>query len=180
MFFYVIYLAFNNNQTPKLITVIYNALLPWFTAFGGKISSRIFTLKSSSSSDFITWFFFLWYWLVIIVSFLAKILRPINCVNDHTDFWKLSFQDPTTPIAYGIIKLHDHIMFFLVVILFVVGYLLFSTYKNFYYGSLNSDTIDNKNRSVFGTVLPTYQKGLFFNVKERTYNINHGTTIEII
>jgi hypothetical protein len=44
----------------------------------------------------------------------------------------MGFQDPVTPIAYGIIKLHDHILFFLVLIVFVVGYLLYSTFERFY------------------------------------------------
>jgi len=53
-------------------------------------------------------------------------------LENHSDFWKLGFQNPITPIAYGIVKLHDHIFFFLVVILFIVGYLLYTSYK-FYY-----------------------------------------------
>lgn len=71
-------------------------------------------------------------------------------------------------------------MFFLAVILFVVGYLLFSTYKKFYYGDMNNDLPDSKNISSFSSLISTYKDNLFFNVKNRTYNINHGTTIEII
>jgi len=32
----------------------------------------------------------------------------------------------------------------------------------------------------FSSLISTYKDNLLFNVKNRTYNINHGTTIEII
>jgi len=62
----------------------------------------------------------------------------------------------------------------------VVGYLLFSTYKKFYYGSLNNDLPDSKDTSLFNNLISDYKESLSFNVTNRTYNINHGTTIEII
>jgi hypothetical protein len=62
----------------------------------------------------------------------------------------------------------------------VVGYLLFSTYKQFYYGSLNNDLPESKGISLFNTLVGGYKENLLFNVTNRTYNINHGTTIEII
>jgi cytochrome c oxidase subunit 2 len=62
----------------------------------------------------------------------------------------------------------------------VVGYLLLSTYRKFYYGSLNNDLPESKNISLFATLINTYKENLSFNVVNRTYNINHGTTIEII
>jgi hypothetical protein len=71
-------------------------------------------------------------------------------------------------------------MFFLAVILFIVGYLLFSTYKKFYYGDMNSDLPESKNIPIFSNLISNYKDNLSFNVKNRTYNINHGTTIEII
>jgi hypothetical protein len=71
-------------------------------------------------------------------------------------------------------------MFFLAVILFVVGYLLFSTYKKFYYGGLNNDLPDSKAISLFDSLIAGYKESLLFNITNRTYNINHGTTIEII
>jgi hypothetical protein len=71
-------------------------------------------------------------------------------------------------------------MFFLVVILFVVGYLLFSTYKKFYYGSLNNDLPDSKGTAAFSSLIDALKENLLFSVNNRTYNISHGTTIEII
>jgi len=44
-----------------------------------------------------------------------------------------SFQEPVTPIMYGILSLHDHILFFLSLILFIVVYILISTLNEFYY-----------------------------------------------
>ena len=71
-------------------------------------------------------------------------------------------------------------MFFLAVILFVVGYLLFSTYKKFYYGLLNNDLPESKGVTSFTSLIDSLKESLSFSVNSRTYNINHGTTIEII
>jgi hypothetical protein len=60
-----------------------------------------------------------------------------------------------------------------------VGYLLYSTYKKFYYGSLNNDWVD-LTESKFSSAISSLKESLNFNVNNRTYNINHGTTIEII
>ena len=40
-------------------------------------------------------------------------------------------QDAVTPIMYGISALHDHILFFLSMILFIVGYIFISTIEKF-------------------------------------------------
>jgi len=42
-------------------------------------------------------------------------------------------QDPVTPIMYGISSLHDHILFFLAIILFIVMYIFISTIVEFKY-----------------------------------------------
>lgn len=100
------------------------------------------------------------------------------CSDSYVNFWKLSFQDPVTPIAYGIIKLHDHILFFLAIILFVVSYLLYSTYKHFYYGSLNFNYYYNNTSE--NTIMEYYRNSLVESVKNKAYNITHGTVIEIV
>jgi uncharacterized membrane protein len=51
-------------------------------------------------------------------------------------------QEPVTPIAYGIMKLHDHILFFLVIILFIVSFLLYDTYINGYYDLYKNKSMD--------------------------------------
>lgn len=178
VFFYLIYLAFNNNNTPKLIKVTHSFFSPYISL----ITQRFLTIppiKSVSDSSFFK-FKLSFVFFIIASSTFFIFYNPLLCLNDHTNSWKIGFQDPTTPIAYGIIKLHDHILFFLAVILFVVGYLLLSTYRKFYYGSLNNDLPESKNISLFATLINTYKENLSFNVVNRTYNINHGTTIEII
>ena len=66
--------------------------------------------------------------------------------------WGLYFQDSATPQMEGILELHDYIMFYLVTILFGVGWIMVSIIKNF-----------SKNKS------PISLKYL-----------NHGTLIELI
>lgn len=44
----------------------------------------------------------------------------------------LGFQDPASPIMEGIIDLHNHIMFYLVLILFFVLYMFFAILRDFY------------------------------------------------
>lgn len=172
VFFYLIYLAFNNNNTPKIVSVTHSFLEPYIERARGFIALPKPALSESFRNGVSLFAVFATY---NVYAFLCSDI--ITCVDDHTDFWKIGFQDPTTPIAYGIIKLHDHILFFLAVILFVVGYLLYSTYKKFYYGSLNNDLPESKDIS---SLIATYKESLLFNVTNRTYNINHGTTIEII
>ena len=175
VFFYLIYLAFNNNNTPKIVSVTHSFLEPYIERARGFIALPKPALSESFRNGVSLFAVFATY---NVYAFLCSDI--ITCVDDHTDFWKIGFQDPTTPIAYGIIKLHDHILFFLAVILFVVGYLLYSTYKKFYYGSLNNDLPESKDISLFDSLIATYKESLLFNVTNRTYNINHGTTIEII
>jgi cytochrome c oxidase subunit 1 len=176
IFFYLIYLAFNNNVTPKIVSEIHSFAKPYLDMLRERLLN-LPSLKAGSNTSFS-----LLNCSIVIFSLLLLVIfnSEIWCSNDHTDSWKIGFQEPVTPIAYGIIKLHDHILFFLVVILFVVGYLLFSTYKKFYYGSLNSDIPESKAISSFSSLINNYKESLLFNVSHRSYNINHGTTIEII
>jgi len=48
------------------------------------------------------------------------------------NIFALGFQDPATPIMEGIIDLHNHIMFYLVLILFFVLYMFFAILFDFY------------------------------------------------
>ncbi len=45
--------------------------------------------------------------------------------------WGIYFQDSATPQMEGLVELHDNIMFYLVLILFAVGWMMFSIVKNF-------------------------------------------------
>lgn len=185
IFFYLIYLAFNNNVTPKVVVKAHGFVKPYIDTVLKNLPT-IPSYKLASSNSFFNSSILIWIGQVILTGIIVIVWATwfeqdtLLCVNDHTDSWKVSFQDPITPIAYGIIKLHDHIMFFLAVILFVVGYLLFSTYKKFYYGSMNSDLPESKDISSFDSLIDKLKENLSFSVNSRTYNINHGTTIEII
>lgn len=66
--------------------------------------------------------------------------------------WGFYFQDTATPQMEGIVELHDNILFYLVIILFGVGWLLVSIIKNYNY-----------------TETPITHK-----------RFTHGTTIELI
>ena len=66
--------------------------------------------------------------------------------------WGVYFQDSASPQMEGLVELHDSIMFYLVLILFTVGWIMFSTVINFIYSKTQ---ISHK-------------------------YLNHGTTIELI
>ena len=71
---------------------------------------------------------------------------------DAPQAWGLYFQDSATPQMEGLVELHDNIMYYLVTILFSVGWILLSLIKNY---------IENKS--------PIAHKYL-----------NHGTLIELV
>jgi len=50
---------------------------------------------------------------------------------DAPSAWGLYFQDSATPQMEGLEELHDNIMYFLVIILFSVGWVLYSIITNF-------------------------------------------------
>jgi len=83
-------------------------------------------------------------------------MKYILCTNsvllDAPSSWGIYFQDSATPQMEALVELHDNIMFYLVLILFAVGWILFSIMYNF---------VEKKS--------PISHKYL-----------NHGTLIEII
>ena len=52
-----------------------------------------------------------------------------NC--DTPRPWGLYFQDSATPQMEGLVELHDNIMFYLVIILFGVGWIMISMVRNY-------------------------------------------------
>ena len=75
---------------------------------------------------------------------------PVVSFADAPEAWQLGFQDPATPIAEGIVDLHNDIMFFLCVVCIFVLYILM--------------------RTVF----------LFHSSKDNFVKIVHGKVIEIV
>ena len=62
---------------------------------------------------------------------LALILKNIYSNCDTASPWGLYFQDSATPQMEGLVELHDNIMFYLVIILFAVGWIMLSLAVNF-------------------------------------------------
>jgi heme/copper-type cytochrome/quinol oxidase subunit 2 len=52
---------------------------------------------------------------------------------DAPSAWGIYFQDSATPQMEGLIELHDNIMYYLVIILFSVGWILFSMIRKYVY-----------------------------------------------
>jgi len=242
VFFYLVYLAFNNNRTPivvkninillgsignlinKLrdiefieknfirIKIINKSIVDGFKNFARTWDYELFHMRKKAiekvlsiiryvkSNDFsikavinkikkvfITKkypktiiFFYISYVIIgfiIYAKFYSDFLGWIvwlECLEmDHTNFFKIGSQVPVTPIAYGILKLHDHILFFLIIIFFIVLYLLRSTLKKFHLVPNENSILPDKNLQIADDDAKTY-------VDCRTYEINHGTMIEII
>jgi len=77
----------------------------------------------------------------------------------------LGFQDPVTPIMEGIVDLHNHIMFYLIMILIFVLYVFFSTLFVFY----KPFTFPSK-----------FSHLEFRSLLLQAKNITHGTLLEVI
>jgi cytochrome c oxidase subunit 2 len=80
--------------------------------------------------------------------------------------WKFGFQDPVTPIMEGIIDLHNHIFFYLIVIFVLVAYMFYYIIKYFFW-----DLYYPKRRS---QVLTQRAVMLLDN------KLTHGTLLEIV
>ena len=59
------------------------------------------------------------------------LLNQLNINLDAPNAWGIYFQDSATPQCEGLVELHDNIMYFLVVILFSVGWILLSIVRNY-------------------------------------------------
>lgn len=210
VFFYLVYLAFNNNRTPQLINTSIHFLSFFFFKVNSVICKVVGRGRVLSFSEILNYFlitfsfcsimliipFFEWepnwfYNLRMSTNFFNKFsylsFSFVSCVTDHTDLWKMSSQFPVTPVACAILKLHDYILFFLAIILFNVSYLLYSTYKRFYYGHYN---VKDWNRTPiqrdYDSWVPetdpiwNISSNLWESVRFRSYQINHGAFIEVV
>lgn len=73
--------------------------------------------------------------------------------------WGIYFQDSATPQMEGITELHDYIMYYLAIILFCVGWILFSIIVNY-----------NSNKAVFSHKYLNHGKlCLFISGSKTTY-----------
>ena len=67
---------------------------------------------------------------IIFIPFQTCFIMNLD-LNDTPRPWGLYFQDSATPQMEGLVELHDNIMFYLVIILFAVGWILLSAVKTF-------------------------------------------------
>ena len=79
--------------------------------------------------------------------------------------WGLYFQDSATPQMEGLVELHDNIMFYLVIILFSVGWIMISIVRNY---TNNNSPISHKYLN-HGKYVP-FQKCFKFN---KINNLNY-------
>ena len=61
---------------------------------------------------------------------MFNFFNPFN-LCDSPRPWGLYFQDSATPQMEGLVELHDNIMFYLVIILFGVGWIMISIVRNY-------------------------------------------------
>lgn len=59
------------------------------------------------------------------------LLNILNINLDAPNAWGIYFQDSATPQFEGLVELHDNIMYYLVIILFSVGWVLLSIIRNY-------------------------------------------------
>jgi len=62
---------------------------------------------------------------------MINLFKDLQIRLDAPTPWGIYFQDSATPQMEGVIELHDIIMYYLVIILFCVGWMLFSIIWNF-------------------------------------------------
>lgn len=62
---------------------------------------------------------------------MTFINNSINVVCDAPKAWGMYFQDSASPQMEALVELHDNIMFYLVIILFAVGWIMVSIVRNY-------------------------------------------------
>jgi group I intron endonuclease len=67
----------------------------------------------------------------MLFNFRMKNLWNTFIFLDAPNAWGIYFQDSATPQMEGLVELHDNIMYYLVLILFSVGWILFSIVRNY-------------------------------------------------
>jgi len=108
-----------------------------------------------NNSTFILYVLVFSYFFVVALVFFQDSLLPFLGGVSHLDAprpWGIYFQDSATPQMEGLVELHDNILFYLVIILFGVGWILVSVAKDY---SISGSPISHK-------------------------YLSHGTSIELI
>ncbi len=90
--------------------------------------------------------------------------------------WQFTFQDPATPIAGRIIEIHNHVFFFLLIILIFVSWMLFRIFSSFWADNVQGRFIPTK-PNIMGMIYNWEIRRLFALSQLK---LTHNTTIEII
>jgi len=71
--------------------------------------------------------------LFVVSLALVAVLTPGVAYNDSPERWQIGFQDGASPVQEGISELFDTVFFYTIVIVFGVGWGVYSVVKNFHY-----------------------------------------------
>lgn len=71
--------------------------------------------------------------LFVVSLALIAVLTPGVAYNDSPERWQIGFQDGASPVQEGISELFDTVFFYIIVIVFGVGWGVYSVVKNFHY-----------------------------------------------
>ena len=71
--------------------------------------------------------------LFVVSLALVSVLTPGVAYNDSPERWQIGFQDGASPVQEGISELFDTVFFYIIVIVFGVGWGVYSVVKNFHY-----------------------------------------------
>ena len=74
--------------------------------------------------------------------FLNHVLKTLNWLKDSAAIYQLGFQDPATTTMEGIYLFNLHLLFVIISIILLVGWLLFIILRNF-------TELDNSNAANF-------------------------------
>ena len=89
--------------------------------------------------------------------------------------WQINFQDPATPIAGRIIEIHNHVFFFLLVILVFVSWMIYKIFTTFWVETASINLVSS---------LTPKNKISFFQIRKvfalSNIHITHNTLIEVI
>ena len=100
---------------------------------------------------------------------LALFVLTSNSFCDAAEPWALSFQESASPIAEGIVDFHDHLFYFLILILVAVTWILTLIVGN----NLKGPALTSDGAAV-------EHNGVLRPAKISLKDLNHGSVIEIV
>ena len=113
---------------------MHSSILP--VKFFAFVSCLLYTASKQKKVTYILTSYFVYYLTEKLFFSVAtqKIYMPYTLLSDAPRPWGIYFQDSATPQMEGLLELHDNILFYLVIILFAVGWVLMNVIQ----GDINS------------------------------------------